>query len=92
MSSVRLSAIVTAALLAFAGNSLLCRAALQHTPVDAASFTTIRRISGAVTLSLLVPLSRRGWRLWLGEPLTLRLLLASAAFLGCVALVIRQQR
>ena len=48
------------ALLAFAGNSLLCRAALQHTPIDAASFTTIRLISGALTLSLLVQLTRRG--------------------------------
>lgn len=47
------------ALLAFAGNSLLCRAALQHTPIDAASFTTIRLISGAFTLWLLVQLTRR---------------------------------
>jgi len=48
------------ALLAFAGNSLLCRAALQHTPIDAASFTTIRLIAGALTLWLLVQLTRRG--------------------------------
>jgi len=47
-------------LLAFAGNSLLCRAALQHTPIDAASFTTIRLIAGALTLWLLVQLTRRG--------------------------------
>jgi drug/metabolite transporter (DMT)-like permease len=47
------------ALLAFAGNSLLCRAALQHTSIDPASFTTIRLIAGALTLSLLVQLTRR---------------------------------
>jgi drug/metabolite transporter (DMT)-like permease len=47
------------ALLAFAGNSLLCRAALQHTPIDAPSFTTIRLVSGALTLWLLVQLTRR---------------------------------
>ena len=30
------------AMLAFAGNSLLCRMALKSTAIDAASFTTIR--------------------------------------------------
>lgn len=44
------------ALLAFAGNSLLCRLALTRTTIDAASFTTIRLVSGAVVLSLLVRL------------------------------------
>jgi len=39
---------------AFAGNSLLCRAALKDTSIDAASFTTIRLISGAVVLWLVV--------------------------------------
>ena len=39
---------------AFAGNSLLCRAALIHTSIDAASFTSIRLISGAVVLWLVV--------------------------------------
>jgi len=42
------------ALLAFAGNSLLCRAALRHGGIDAASFTTIRIASGASVLYLLV--------------------------------------
>jgi drug/metabolite transporter (DMT)-like permease len=46
-------------MIAFAGNSLLCRAALQHTTIDAASFTTIRLISGALMLWLVV-LLRRG--------------------------------
>ena len=57
---MRLITWTSLALLAFAGNSLLCRAALQHTPIDAATFTTIRLISGALTLWLLVQLTRRG--------------------------------
>jgi drug/metabolite transporter (DMT)-like permease len=44
------------AMLAFASNSLLCRIALKHTGIDAASFTTIRLISGAVMLWLVVKL------------------------------------
>lgn len=59
MSSTRLTVFTALALLAFSGNSLLCRAALQHTPIDAASFTTIRLISGALVLWLLVQLTRR---------------------------------
>lgn len=42
------------AMLAFAGNSLLCRAALRETNLDAASFTTFRLASGALTLWLIV--------------------------------------
>jgi len=45
-------------MVAFACNSLLCRVALKHTSIDAASFTTIRLISGAVMLWLVV----RIWR------------------------------
>ena len=45
-------------MIAFAGNSLLCRLALKHTRIDAASFTTIRLISGAVILWLVVRMSR----------------------------------
>jgi drug/metabolite transporter (DMT)-like permease len=41
------------ALLAFAGNSLLTRAALQGTRIDEASFTSIRVCSGAVILLML---------------------------------------
>ncbi len=44
------------ALLAFAGNSLLCRAALAGGTVDAASFTSLRLLSGAVFLALLLRL------------------------------------
>lgn len=42
------------ALVAFAGNSLLCRLALKETQIDAASFNTIRLVSGALVLTLIV--------------------------------------
>ena len=44
---------------AFAANSLLCRLALGQELIDAATFTTVRVISGAVALSLIVALRRR---------------------------------
>lgn len=42
------------AMLAFAGNSLLCRLGLKDTGIDAASFTSVRILAGAITLGLLV--------------------------------------
>lgn len=48
------------ALLAFAGNSLLCRLALTRTHIDAATFTTVRLVSGAVVLLALVRLRATG--------------------------------
>ena len=56
MSPLRLFMLTTLAMLAFAGNSLLCRLALKHTGIDASSFTIIRLISGALALWLLVRL------------------------------------
>ena len=41
-------------MLAFAGNSLLCRAALRTGSIDAASFTAIRLATGAAVLALIV--------------------------------------
>lgn len=49
----RLAALTALALCAFAGNSLLCRAALAHTSIDANTFTWLRLFSGAVFLTLL---------------------------------------
>jgi drug/metabolite transporter (DMT)-like permease len=46
--------LTTLAMLAFAGNSLLCRQALKHTAIDPASFTSIRLIAGAIMLWLIV--------------------------------------
>ena len=42
------------AMLAFAGNSLLCRVALKSTGIDAASFTTVRIVAGALALWVIV--------------------------------------
>ena len=58
MSSARTFLLTTLTMLAFAGNSVLCRIALRETGIDAASFTTIRLASGAVALWLIV----RGFR------------------------------
>ena len=44
---------------AFAGNSLFCRLALRHTGIDAASFTSFRLVSAALTLWLIVAVSRK---------------------------------
>lgn len=49
------------AMLAFAANSILCRLALQAALIDAASFTTIRALSGALVLAVIV-WRRHEWR------------------------------
>lgn len=54
MSLARLSLLTTLAMLAFAGNSVLCRLALRDTAIDPASFTSLRLISGAAVLWLLL--------------------------------------
>lgn len=51
---MRLFVITLLAMTAFAGNSLLCRLALKDTGIDAASFTLIRIVSGALVLWLIV--------------------------------------
>lgn len=45
---------IALALMAFSGNSLLARIALKGGAIDPASFTSIRLVSGALTLSALV--------------------------------------
>ena len=54
MPSVATLALTALAMIAFAGNSLLCRMALRHTTIDPASFTSIRIVSGALVLWLIV--------------------------------------
>jgi len=56
MSRHRLVLLTLLALLAFAGNSLLCRIALVGGGIDPASFTTLRIVSGALALALIVRL------------------------------------
>lgn len=56
MSRRRVVLLTALALAAFASNSLLCRVALRSAAIDAASFTSIRLLSGALALALLVRL------------------------------------
>jgi drug/metabolite transporter (DMT)-like permease len=53
MTRTRLGLLVASAMFAFAANSLLCRSALRNTGIDAASFTALRLVSGALVLGLL---------------------------------------
>lgn len=61
---IRIASLTVLAMLAFAGNSLLCRIALRDTAIDAASFTSIRLVSGAALLAVLM--IGRGTRPWAG--------------------------
>ena len=45
-------------MIAFASNSLLCRAALKNTGIDAATFTSLRIFSGAAALWLILTMRR----------------------------------
>jgi drug/metabolite transporter (DMT)-like permease len=78
MHPVRLVALTSLTMIAFAGNSLLCRFALAHTEIDAASFTSIRLISGAIMLWLLVRM-KGGTRSGHGNVLSALALFAYAA-------------
>jgi drug/metabolite transporter (DMT)-like permease len=68
------------AMIAFASNSLLCRAALRHTGIDAASFTFIRIFSGAVALWLIMKLRRKSSMSAGNWPSALALFVYAAAF------------
>ncbi|MFY2764714.1 DMT family transporter [Arenimonas sp. MALMAid1274] len=52
--AARLTLLTVCALLAFAGNSLLCRAALDRTGIDPLGFTVLRLFAGAAVLWALV--------------------------------------
>ena len=45
--------LIVIAMLAFAGNSLLCRLALKNTQIDPVTYTTVRLTAGAIMLGLL---------------------------------------
>lgn len=59
---MRTFALTAAALIGFAANSLLTRAALGSGSLDAATFTVVRLIAGAVTLAVLVRVRNRAVR------------------------------
>lgn len=56
MSPLRIFLLASLTMLAFAGNSLLCRLALKEARIDAVSFTSTRILSGALVLWLLLRL------------------------------------
>ena len=61
VTRTRIFALTAIAMIAFAANSLLCRLALRRMTIDAASFSVIRVVSGALTLWLICTLrSKRG--------------------------------
>jgi drug/metabolite transporter (DMT)-like permease len=60
MTSTRFVCLTLMAMTAFAGNSLLCRLALKQTAIDAATFTLVRIVSGAVALGLILSLRSGG--------------------------------
>jgi drug/metabolite transporter (DMT)-like permease len=60
LDPLRTALLTSLALVAFAGNSLLCRLALKQTSIDPASFTSVRLASGALVLALLVAWRGRG--------------------------------
>jgi drug/metabolite transporter (DMT)-like permease len=58
----RIAGLTALALVAFAANSLLCRLALGAAQIDAASYTSLRLLSGAATLWAIVAFSGRSSR------------------------------
>ncbi len=56
---LKTTSLTVLALLAFAGNSILCRLALSDDVIDAASFTSIRLFSGIIFLLILVTIKNK---------------------------------
>jgi drug/metabolite transporter (DMT)-like permease len=67
-------------MIGFASNSLLCRAALKQTNIDAASFTLVRIVSGAAMLWLIAKVRRSGAKNAGNWPSALALVIYAAAF------------
>lgn len=80
MPTPRLLLCTLLAMVAFAGNSLLCRLALQQTRIDPASFTSLRLVAGAAMLWLLLGLRRGGRRPGGRWPAALALFVYAAGF------------
>jgi len=79
-STLQTVALTAVAMVAFAANSLLCRLALQHGGIDAASFGSIRLVSGALTLLLVVQLRARPPSVARADWLAAAMLFAYVAF------------
>src|SRR5262245_31670269 len=57
-SASQTATLTIVAMIAFAANSLTCRLALAPGAIDAATFATIRMVSGAITLGAIMALRR----------------------------------
>jgi drug/metabolite transporter (DMT)-like permease len=82
MPPLRLVLLTFLTMSAFAGNSLLCRAALRQTAIDPWSFTLVRIVAGALALALIVAFRSGGGlkELRAGSWLSALALFAYAAF------------
>ena len=80
MALTRVFMLTLLAMLAFAANSLLCRLALKHSDIDPASFTSIRLVSGALVLGLIVRVRGGSQGLAGSWPSALALFAYAAAF------------
>lgn len=60
MSRLNISLYTILALTAFAANSVLCRLALGDNTIDAASFTSVRLLSGMLVLIIILAFTRSG--------------------------------
>lgn len=83
-AGARAVALTALTMLAFAGNSILCRLALKETAIDPASFAALRLASGVAALAIIVSIAERGERMranggW-GSALALFLYAAFFAF------------
>jgi drug/metabolite transporter (DMT)-like permease len=80
MSKLKTLTLTLLAMIAFAGNSLLCRLALKSTAIDAASFTTVRMLSASVVLGLLIGFKPSVYRTHGNWPSALALFAYAAGF------------
>jgi drug/metabolite transporter (DMT)-like permease len=80
LNPTRIFIVTLLAMIAFASNSLLCRLALKHTTIDAASFTFVRIFSGAVALWVIMKMRRTTWKSSGNWPSALALFIYAAAF------------
>ena len=80
MLNGRTLTLTSLAMLAFAGNSLLCRLALKTTTIDAASFTSIRLASAAFMLWLILMLRTKAGKILGNWPSALALFVYAAGF------------
>jgi drug/metabolite transporter (DMT)-like permease len=80
MKRGRIFFLTVIALIAFAGNSILCRLALKETAIDPATFTLVRIISGAVLLWIVATARKTNGSSQGGWPSATALFLYAAGF------------